>query len=93
MAGKTGTAQVIGMKQGEKYVANKISEYNRDHAWFISFAPVEKPRIALAVLVENGGHGGSTAAPIARKVLDYYLLGKVPKPLAVVDEKEEAEHD
>jgi penicillin-binding protein 2 len=93
MAGKTGTAQVIGMKQGEKYEANKISEYNRDHAWFISFAPVEKPRIALAVLVENGGHGGATAAPIARKVLDYYLLGKVPKPLETVDQKKGGEHD
>jgi penicillin-binding protein 2 len=93
MAGKTGTAQVIGMKQGEKYVENKVSEYNRDHAWFISFAPVEKPSIALAVLVENGGHGGATAAPIARKVLDYYLLGKVPKPLESVEEKEGAEHD
>ena len=93
MAGKTGTAQVIGMKQGEKYEANKVSEYNRDHAWFISFAPVEKPSIALAVLVENGGHGGATAAPIARKVLDYYLLGKVPKPLESVDEKGGAEHD
>ena len=63
------------------------------HAWFISFAPVEKPQIALAVLVENGGHGGATAAPIARKVLDYYLLGKVPKPLGTVDEKAEVEHD
>jgi penicillin-binding protein 2 len=93
MAGKTGTAQVIGMKQGEKYDENKVSEYNRDHAWFISFAPVEKPSIALAVLVENGGHGGSTAAPIARKVLDYYLLGKVPKPLESVEEKEGSEHD
>ena len=81
------------MKQGEKYEANKVSEYNRDHAWFISFAPVEKPSIALAVLVENGGHGGATAAPIARKVLDYYLLGKVPKPLESVDEKGGAEHD
>jgi penicillin-binding protein 2 len=93
MAGKTGTAQVIGMKQGEKYIENNVSEYNRDHAWFISFAPVEKPRIALAVLVENGGHGGTTAAPIARKVLDYYLLGKVPKPLEAVNEKEGSEHD
>ncbi len=81
MAGKTGTAQVIAIKQGEKYNANKISEYNRDHAWFIAFAPVEKPRIAMAVLVENGGHGGTTAAPIARKVMDYYLLGKMPQPL------------
>ncbi|TAJ79526.1 MAG: penicillin-binding protein 2 [Gallionellaceae bacterium] len=86
MAGKTGTAQVVGMKQGEKYDASKLSEYNRDHAWFIAFAPGDKPRIALAVLAENGGHGGSTAAPIARKVLDYYLLGKIPKPLETVEE-------
>ncbi len=93
MAGKTGTAQVIGMKQGEKYDASKISEYNRDHAWFIAFAPADKPRIALAVLVENGGHGGSTAAPIARKVLDYYLLGIIPKPLETALEKEGVEND
>ena len=93
MAGKTGTAQVVGMKQGEKYDASKLSEYNRDHAWFIAFAPVDKPRIALAVLAENGGHGGSTAAPIARKVLDYYLLGKIPKPLETVEEKDGHEND
>jgi penicillin-binding protein 2 len=66
------------MKQGEKYDASKLEERHRDHAWFISFAPVEKPRIAIAVLVENGGHGGGTAAPIARQVMDYYLLGKLP---------------
>ena len=82
VGGKTGTAQVVGMKQGEKYDAKKLSEYNRDHAWFIAFAPVDKPRIALAVLAENGGHGGSTAAPIARKVLDYYLLGKIAEAAA-----------
>ena len=79
-AGKTGTAQVVGMKQGEKYDAGKLSERNRDHAWFIAFAPADKPKIALAVLAENGGHGGAVAAPIARKVFDYYLLGKVPAP-------------
>lgn len=93
MAGKTGTAQVVGMKQGEKYDASKISEYNRDHAWFIAFAPADKPRIALAVLAENGGHGGSTAAPIARKVLDYYLLGIIPKPLETALDKEGVEND
>ncbi|KAF0202351.1 MAG: penicillin-binding protein [Gallionellaceae bacterium] len=93
MAGKTGTAQVVGMKQGEKYDASKISEYNRDHAWFIAFAPADKPRIALAVLAENGGHGGSTAAPIARKVLDYYLLGIIPKPLESGLDKEGVEND
>ncbi|NOT97931.1 MAG: penicillin-binding protein 2, partial [Sideroxydans sp.] len=93
VAGKTGTAQVIGMKQGEKYDASKVSEYNRDHAWFIAYAPADKPRIAMAVLAENGGHGGGTAAPIARKVLDYYLLGKVPTPLKKADEKAAAQSD
>jgi len=93
IAGKTGTAQVIAMKQNEKYDAEKINERHRDHAWFIAFAPAEQPKIALAVLVENGGHGGGSAAPIARKVLDYYLLGKVPKPLTEADVKEAGEHD
>ncbi len=93
VAGKTGTAQVVGMKQGEKYDERKVSEYNRDHAWFIVFAPVDKPRIAMAVLAENGGHGGSTAAPIARKVLDYYLLGTLPKPLQKISDKSVAESD
>ncbi len=85
IAGKTGTAQVVGMKQGEKYDASKLDERHRDHAWFIAFAPVDKPRIAIAVLVENGGHGGGTAAPIARRVMDYYLLGKVPDPVKVAE--------
>jgi penicillin-binding protein 2 len=93
IAGKTGTAQVIAMKQGEKYDEKAVDERHRDHAWFIAYAPAEEPRIALAVLAENGGHGGSTAAPIARKVMDYYLLGKIPKPLADVKEKEDIEHD
>ncbi len=93
IAGKTGTAQVVGMKQGEKYDASKIDERHRDHAWFIAFAPADKPKIALVVLAENGGHGGGTAAPIARKVLDYYLLGKLPKPLVELPENEEVEHD
>ncbi|MDP2852381.1 MAG: penicillin-binding transpeptidase domain-containing protein, partial [Gallionella sp.] len=91
--GKTGTAQVIAMKQGEKYDAEKIDERHRDHAWFIAFAPAEQPRIALVVLAENGGHGGGTAAPIARKVMDYYLLGKVPQPLPDVTGEEGVEHD
>jgi penicillin-binding protein 2 len=93
IAGKTGTAQVIAMKQGEKYDASKIDERHRDHAWFIAFAPAEQPRIALVVLAENGGHGGGTAAPIARKVMDYYLLGKVPQPLPDTADKEGEEHD
>lgn len=93
IGGKTGTAQVIGMKQGEKYDESKLDERHRDHAWFIAFAPAEQPRIALVVLAENGGHGGGTAAPIARKVMDYYLLGKVPQPLPDLANKEGEEHD
>ncbi len=80
-AGKTGTAQVIAMKPGESYVASRVNERHRDHALFIAYAPAENPTIALAVLVENGGGGSATAAPIARKLLDYYLLGKDPEPL------------
>lgn len=78
IAAKTGTAQVIGIKQNEKYNANAINERHRDHALFIAYAPADDPTIALAVIVENGQHGGSTAGPIARKVMDYYLLGKLP---------------
>jgi penicillin-binding protein 2 len=74
-AGKTGTAQVFSVAQNEKYNAKLISERLRDHSWFIAFAPADQPRIALAVLQENGGAGASAAAPIARKVLDAYLLG------------------
>ena len=81
IAAKTGTAQVIGIKQNEKYDESKVNERHRDHALFIAYAPAENPKIALAVIVENGGHGGSAAGPIARKVMDYYLLGKTPAPL------------
>jgi penicillin-binding protein 2 len=77
-AGKTGTAQVIGLK-GQKYDEERIDERHRDHALFIAYAPADDPKIALAILVENGGHGSSTAAPIARQVIDFYLLGKEPQ--------------
>ena len=77
-AGKTGTAQVVALKQNEKYQESRVQERHRDHALFIAFAPVESPKIALAVLVENAGFGARAAAPIARQVLDYYLLGKRP---------------
>ena len=80
IAGKTGTAQVVGIKQGARYDAGRTARQYRDHALFIAFAPAEDPKIALAVMVENGGHGGSTAAPIARAVFDYYLTGKRPVP-------------
>jgi penicillin-binding protein 2 len=78
-AGKTGTAQVYSLK-GEKY-SGRVDERLRDHAWYIAYAPVDHPRIAIAVLVENGGFGAAAAAPIARAVFDYYLLGqKTPVP-------------
>jgi penicillin-binding protein 2 len=76
--GKTGTAQVVGIKQGEKYDAKKLNARMHDHAWYTAFAPADKPRIAIAVIVENGGFGAAAAAPIVRKALDYYLLGKRP---------------
>ncbi|MCC7487440.1 MAG: penicillin-binding protein 2 [Burkholderiales bacterium] len=79
--GKTGTAQVVGLKPGEKYVEHRVQERHRDHALFIAYAPAEAPRIALAVLVENSGFGSRYAAPIARAVLDYWLLGKVPESM------------
>lgn len=73
--GKTGTAQVYSLK-GSKYVAGRVSERLRDHSWFIAYAPADEPTIALAVLVENGGFGAQSAAPIARQVIDYHLLGR-----------------
>jgi penicillin-binding protein 2 len=78
VGGKTGTAQVIALKQNEKYEEAKVAERHRDHSLFIAFAPLDSPRIALAVVVENGGFGARTAAPLARTVLDYFMLGKVP---------------
>ena len=73
MAGKSGTAQVVEIRQGEEYNEEELSEFRRKHAWFMAFAPVDDPQIALAVLVENGGGGSSVAAPVARKVVDAYL--------------------
>ena len=84
-AGKTGTAQVFSLK-GAEYKAHRIKQELRDHALFIAFAPADQPKIALAVLVENGGFGAQSAAPIARMVMDYYLLGKLPKGPAKEDE-------
>lgn len=77
-AGKTGTAQVVGLKANEKYNAKSIAERLRDNALYIAFAPADNPRIAIAIIVENGGFGAEAAAPIVKKALDYYLLGKRP---------------
>jgi penicillin-binding protein 2 len=78
MAGKSGTAQVVGIAQGEVYDEDILDERNRKHAWFVAFAPIEDPQIALAVLVENGGGGSEIASPVAREILDFYLLDNQP---------------
>ncbi len=78
--GKTGTAQVVGIKANEKYNAATIGERNRDHALFSAFAPLENPKIALAIIVENAGFGSQNSAPIARRVFDYWLMGQYPSP-------------
>ncbi|ENO84346.1 penicillin-binding protein 2 [Thauera linaloolentis] len=93
--GKTGTAQVFSLR-GQRYVEGRVSERLRDHSWFIAYAPAEAPRIALAVLVENGGFGAQSAAPIARQVMDYYLLhqraGAPAEEDVEADELEGGEH-
>jgi penicillin-binding protein 2 len=76
--GKTGTAQAVSMGQKEKYNAAKMEEHQRDHSLYIAFAPADDPKIALAVIVENAGFGSTAAAPIARRVFDYVLLGQYP---------------
>ncbi len=76
--GKTGTAQAVGVRQNEKYNASKLAEHQRDHSLYIAFAPLEAPTIALAVVVENAGFGAAAAAPIARRVFDYWLLQQYP---------------
>ena len=78
IAGKTGTAQVYSIGQQETYDEEEVAERLRDHALFVAFAPAEKPRLVIAVLVENGGHGGSVAAPVARAVFDAYLAEQQP---------------
>jgi len=76
--GKTGTAQAVGLRQNEKYVASRLDEYKRDHSLYEAFAPVNEPRVALAIIVENSGFGAEAAAPIARRVLDYLLMDQYP---------------
>jgi penicillin-binding protein 2 len=95
IAAKTGTAQVIGMKQNERYDEKRIKQEHWDHALLIAFAPADNPTIALAILVENGRHGNTTAGPIAREVFDYHITGKRPvhKPLPKPEEQSDDEHD
>lgn len=86
--GKTGTAQAVGVAQGAKYNASKLEEHQRDHSLYIAFAPAEDPKIAVAMIVENAGFGAAAAAPIARRVFDYYLMNQYPseEDLALVRE-------
>ena len=76
--GKTGTAQAITIGQKEKYNAAKLAERQRDHALYVAFAPADNPKIAVGVIVENAGFGAGSAAPIARRIIDYWLLGDYP---------------
>ena len=76
--GKTGTAQAVTIGQKEKYNAARLAERQRDHSLYIAFAPADDPKIAVAVIVENAGFGAAAAAPIARRIMDYWLLGDYP---------------
>ncbi|OMG56242.1 penicillin-binding protein 2 [Azonexus hydrophilus] len=91
--GKTGTAQVFSLKSGQKYVAGQVKERLRDHSWYVAFAPVDKPKIVVAVMVENGGFGAQSAAPIARQVFDYHLTGRLPGGPAPEVEAPEADEN
>jgi penicillin-binding protein 2 len=78
--GKTGTAQAVTIGQKDKYDVRKLEEHQRDHALYMAYAPADKPKIAVAVVVENAGFGADHAAPIARRVFDYWLLQQAPNP-------------
>jgi penicillin-binding protein 2 len=80
MCGKTGTAQVVGRKPGVKLSEEELAEHLKPHAWFVGYAPAEAPQIAVAVIIENGEHGSSAAAPVVSAVIRHYLLGPEPEP-------------
>jgi penicillin-binding protein 2 len=86
IAGKTGTAQVVGIKQDERYDSDALRERHRDHGLFVGFAPLDDPQIAIAVIVENGESGSGSAAPVARQLFDAHLLGKYLQPAVAVSE-------
>jgi penicillin-binding protein 2 len=79
--GKTGTAQAVSLGKRERYDARKMEEHQRDHSLYVAFAPLDKPTVALAVIVENAGFGSAHAAPIARRVFDYLLMDQYPNPI------------
>jgi penicillin-binding protein 2 len=80
MCGKTGTAQVVGRKPSEKLTKEELAQHLKPHAWFVAYAPAQDPKIAVAVIIENGEHGSSAAAPVAAAVIRQYLLGPEPAP-------------
>ncbi len=82
--GKTGTAQAVTIGQKDKYDSRKLEEHLRDHALYMAFAPLESPQVAVAIVVENAGFGAEHAAPIARRVFDYVILGKYPSAEDIV---------
>ena len=84
MAGKSGTSQVVAIKQGEEYDDELLDERQRKHAWFLAFAPVDEPKIVVVVLIENGGGGSEVAAPVARSIIDHHLLGGTPPRVATL---------
>jgi penicillin-binding protein 2 len=86
--GKTGTAQAVGIRQNEKYSSARMAEHLRDHSLYIAFAPLEHPQVALALIVENAGWGSAAAAPIARRVFDYLLLGQYPNEQDLAEVRE-----
>ena len=93
IAGKTGTAQVVSMKQNEDYDEKRLAREKHDHALFVAFAPTDDPQIAISVIVEHGGHGGSTAAPIARQIMDAYLLDEKVEREEQVNSEENSEEE
>tara|TARA_B100000686_G_C16797012_1_gene983144 strand:- start:1508 stop:3385 length:1878 start_codon:yes stop_codon:yes gene_type:complete len=89
VAGKTGTAQVVAMKKGDEQPEEEETPYHfRDHAWFVAFAPYQNPRIAVAVIVEHGGHGGTSAAPVAKKVIQTFFKLNFHKPVLPENSKD-----
>jgi penicillin-binding protein 2 len=94
VAGKTGTAQVVRMEKNfRKGDTDRMAVQYRDHAWFVAYAPFENPTISVAVLVEHGGHGGSAAAPIAKKVIETYLRAANAPPLKMAEKPGDSQHD
>lgn len=86
-AGKSGTAQVFSLKEGQQYDASNLKKYLHDHAWFIGYAPYRNPKMVVSIILENAGGGGSNAAPVVRKIMDYYLTERLPQIESIEQQK------